>query len=165
MAERISPSKNREIVLLIGSNIHPVENIRQGISELSKLLPVLGKSSLWETAAFGTSGSNFLNIAVSISTNLDTYEIKYTIIRNIETSLGRIRTEDKFAPRTIDIDIIVDGTNVVEPNLWILAYIAVPVAELTPKLVHPAFGKSLFEVAIELKQNSWIQKYPAGENE
>ncbi len=165
MAERIRPQLNRNVILLIGSNINPLINIEKATTEVSKLFPISGKSSLWETEAIGTTGANFFNIAISVSTSLSTHDIKFLFIRDIEKRLGRLRTDDKYAPRTIDIDIILDGATVIEPNLWNLAYIAVPVAELYPQLLQTSSGILLVDVAKELKKNSWIRILPAADKQ
>jgi 7,8-dihydro-6-hydroxymethylpterin-pyrophosphokinase len=83
--------------------------------------------------------------------------IKKTVIQTIETALGRVRTSDKYADRTIDIDIIVYDGAVLEPSLWIRPFIAIPVAELLPGLESPNDGKRIRIVADEfLEKNAAI---------
>jgi 7,8-dihydro-6-hydroxymethylpterin-pyrophosphokinase len=81
-------------------------------------------------------------------------------LRQIEARLGSIRTEDKFAPRTIDIDIVVYGDQVIDPGLWRYAHLAQPVAELLPDLVNPTNGQTLEQIAERLRPIAGIQPCP-----
>jgi 2-amino-4-hydroxy-6-hydroxymethyldihydropteridine diphosphokinase len=151
----------REVVLLIGSNIDPVSNIKRAIKEISSKVQINLQSSLWETKPIGTVGNNFFNLALSVTTSLDFDPLKFEILRNIEIRLGRVRISDKYAPRTIDIDIILYGDTIIDINIWNYAYIAVPVAELVPSFIRPDTNQTLEEVAEILIKNSWIKKHPA----
>jgi 2-amino-4-hydroxy-6-hydroxymethyldihydropteridine diphosphokinase len=161
LAARVTLPQYRNVILLIGSNIDPISNIKQAIAEVSAIFQINKKSSLWETRPIGTDGNNFFNLALCISTSLDFDQLKFEILRNIEIRLGRIRISDKYAPRTIDIDIILDGNMIVDNNIWRYAYIAVPVAEIFPELIQPETNQPLKVVAAMLIKNSWIKKHPA----
>jgi len=104
-------------------------------------------STVWETQAIGSNGPNYLNVAVLISTDLDIQVFKIQVIVCIEATLGRVRTQDKYADRTIDIDILIFDDIVHDPNLWLQGFIALPTAELIPDLMNPDSGKSLAETA------------------
>jgi 2-amino-4-hydroxy-6-hydroxymethyldihydropteridine diphosphokinase len=151
----------RNVILLIGSNIDPISNIKRAIKEISGVLQINKQSSLWETKPIGAEGNNFYNMALSVSTSLDFDQLKFEVLRNIEVRLGRIRSSDKYAPRTIDIDIILDGDMIIDINIWQFAYVAVPVGELVPGLIHPETNQTLEEVAAILIKKSWIKKHPA----
>jgi 2-amino-4-hydroxy-6-hydroxymethyldihydropteridine diphosphokinase len=161
LAERMTLPSTREVVLLIGSNIDPVSNIKRAIKEISSKVQINLQSSLWETKPIGTVGNNFFNLALSVTTSLDFDPLKFEILRNIEIRLGRVRISDKYAPRTIDIDIILYGDTIIDINIWNYAYIAVPVAELVPSFIRPDTNQTLEEVAEILIKNSWIKKHPA----
>lgn len=72
--------------------------------------------------------------------------------------MGRVRTSDKNAPRTIDLDIIFFDQNCLEPNLWHYAFRAVPVAQVLPDTPSEA-GESLKDAADRLAQHTpiWIR--------
>jgi 2-amino-4-hydroxy-6-hydroxymethyldihydropteridine diphosphokinase len=151
----------RRVILLIGSNIEPIKNIRHAIKEIKSCFPIDAYSSIWETKPVGTSGDNFLNLALAISTDMDYDSLKFGLLRSIEAKYGRLRTTERSTPRTLDIDIILDGDIIREENLWDCLYVAVPVAEIIPNLLDPITHKTLTETAKELIKNSWIIKYPA----
>lgn len=117
-------------------------------------------SSTWESAAVGSDGPDFLNVAVWIETSLSIPALKQEIIRPIEKQLGRVRTADKNAPRTIDIDILIDQEELVEPALWEYAFLAVPIAELLPDFSDPRTGEPLRQAAARLAQTTRLKHRP-----
>ncbi len=140
--------------LLLGSNIEPVENTRQAISQLRAVVTIVAVSRTWETRSIGSPGPNYLNLAMKVLTGLDLKALKEHVLSRIERDLGRVRGEDKNAPRTIDIDILAFNGAVAEPRLWERPYEAIPLADLLPDLIHPARDVNLREVARELLDTS-----------
>lgn len=138
---------NIPVYIAIGTNINPVENTRLAVASLRRRVHVFAISNTWETPPVGTVGPNFYNTALAFTTHLGLEDLKSSILRPIESQMGRIRTHDKNAPRTIDLDpVIVDG-QLVEPRLWSLAYLAVPIAEIYPDYQDPKTGTTLAEIA------------------
>lgn len=131
--------------LLLGSN----QGDRSGFLELARhALSDLGQmeatSDLYETAAWGlTDQPSFLNQAICISTELDPEPLLQKIL-NIESNLGRIRTE-KYGPRTIDIDILLYEDIVLRTAQLTLPHPELPnrrfaltaLAEIAGSRVHP----------------------------
>jgi 2-amino-4-hydroxy-6-hydroxymethyldihydropteridine diphosphokinase len=113
-----------------------------------------------ETVSDGSTGPNFLNAAAAFCTIKSTEELKYGFLRNLESSLGRIRTSDKNSPRTIDLDITVIDQIVIDPNIWIRVYLAVPLAELFPTLIEEKSGLSILEISRELKKHAFWKARP-----
>lgn len=146
--------------LLLGSNIEAEINIRQAIQQLHQFVRVDDVSMTWETHAVGSPGPNFLNTAVKITTGLELAELKNSVLRPIEQKLGRVRTDDKNAPRTIDLDIIVFDNEICDSNLWLDVFRALPLAELLPDLLQPQTGLTLDNVAKKLQQNSFVVPHP-----
>lgn len=146
--------------LSLGSNIEPGMYLPQAVALLRQAATVTGISTCWESAAFESSGPNFINLAVNLQTPLDAAHLKTEVIASIERALGRVRLPDKNAPRTIDIDIIVFDGQVVEPALWQRAYLALTVGELCPGLVEPITGRALSAVAATLIASQPAQQRP-----
>ncbi len=143
-------------ILLFGSNINPEENI---IHALDLLGEVKRKSRVWKTEAYGTKGPDFLNMAVEMDTSLDHAQLKELVISCIEKSLHRIRTENKYAPRTIDIDIIVFNDNVVDQDVWTKPFVAIPVSELAPNLKKKDSAEHLASLAEKMKSSALAEPY------
>ena len=125
-------------------------------------------SRAYEAEPVGSPGSpRFLNAAVAIRTPLPPGELKFRVFRPIETRLGRVRTSDPNAPRTIDIDLaIVDGVRFVDEELEIevpdpaiarFAHVALPLRDLAPDLVPPGLDASLGELAERLEPESGVR--------
>jgi len=141
----------------LGGNISPEVYLPSAAAELSKHFTVLKYSQVWDTPPVSCDGcENFLNAALLIQTSLSFDELKDQF-RGIEKSLGRVRTADKFAPRTIDIDTLLYGGEVMEPDIWDYAHLAVPVAELLPDLENQDTGDKLGNVAKKLIEASQIE--------
>lgn len=151
----------RELVLLLGSNIEPQQNIIRAIEELKKHFSIAAVSSVWQSHPVGGLGGDYHNLAVAITTDKPVTEIKDVYIHPIEQELGRVRTDEKNAPRTIDIDVILDEENVIDAKLWRYAFIAIPVSQLKPGLVSPVHGQTLRDFADGLKKVSWLWELPA----
>ena len=149
-----------QVILLIGSNIAPLENLPASITQMRECCQVISVSPVWETQAVGSQGPNFLNAAVLVMTELERDVFKWQALRTIENRLGRIRSDDKNAPRTIDIDIIIWNHQVIDAELWTHAHIAIPVSALVPDLTQPATGKPLAAIALELREKSQAIKHP-----
>ena len=151
--------KKNNTILLLGSNIEPEDNIMRALDLLARRVEITGRSRIWETRAVGSSGPNFLNVAVRALTTLSAPELKQDIITPIEKQLKRVRTQDKYAPRTIDIDIILFDGQVSDSDLWKKAFIAIPVSELLPDLVHPTQKTTLSFIAEKLKSSAFAEPF------
>jgi len=64
---------------------------------------------------------------------------------------------DKFAPRTIDIDIVLFDGEFVNDYNWAMAYIIVPLAEIEPEYRNLKTGESIKEIATRLRQKVWLE--------
>jgi 2-amino-4-hydroxy-6-hydroxymethyldihydropteridine diphosphokinase len=138
----------------LGSNLNPRENILEAMKRLRQAVTVNTFSTIWETEAVGTTGPRFLNAAAWISTPLAVDGLKAAVLGKIEQELGRVRTSDKNATRTIDLDIIVYDEQVLDLNLWKRDFLAIPIAELRPDLEVPGEGITLNQVAQSLRATS-----------
>jgi len=137
------------VILGLGSNIVPEQNLPKALQQLSRFVKIDAVSSLWETAAIGSNGPAFLNAAASVRTEFDAAYLKTKILGEIETSLGRVRVADKNAPRTIDLDILVFNQTIFDQNIFSLDHLILPLAELVPDLRDAQSEKTLAELACE----------------
>ncbi len=77
---------------------------------LARRLHVVGVSRVFETRPVGAPDAPmFLNAAVEVDCPLSPRELKFELLRPLERSLGRVRTADRNAPRTVDVDISIFG--------------------------------------------------------
>ncbi|HQP08823.1 MAG TPA: 2-amino-4-hydroxy-6-hydroxymethyldihydropteridine diphosphokinase [Anaerolineaceae bacterium] len=145
--------------LLFGSNINPGENIQKAKESLKARTRIVNLSSTWETHAVGNNGPNFLNCIVLVETGYSLEELKQNVINPIEAELGRVRTHDKYAPRTIDIDCIIFNGEQLDHEICRRIFIAVPLAELNPGFYCSYEGMTVKEAAEALCKREFISKW------
>ena len=143
--------------ILLGSNINPEENITKAKNLLMKECKLLKYSQIWETEAIGNDGPDFLNSAITIESPLSENNLKNQILRKIEMDLGRVRSDNKYAPRTIDLDIIIFDGQVIDQDLWTRSFIASPISDLYPDLQQPSNKKTLLQVAKKLQSSAFAR--------
>jgi 2-amino-4-hydroxy-6-hydroxymethyldihydropteridine diphosphokinase len=145
--------------LLLGSNINPQHYLREAVQRLATCCRLLAVSPVYESPPVATTNQpNFLNAAVLIETRHTAGELKAEVLQPIEQELGRVRTEDKNAPRTIDLDIMLFNDEVLDlghrhipdPDLLRFPHVARPLADLAPQYQHPETGQTLSEISASL---------------
>lgn len=145
-------SKLHLAYLSLGSNIQPEINLVRAIQLLRQHGEIIKISNAWDSESVGAEGPNYLNACLSFSTSLGHTELKEQVLRPIELQLGRKRSENKFAPRTMDIDIIVfDGISC-DDKYWEQPFVVIPLAEIHPNYENPLTLESIAETATRLRK-------------
>lgn len=144
--------------LSLGSNIDPGTNLPKAIEALAEYGRIVGKSGIWESEPVGGPGPNYWNLCLLFESPAGRRELKEEIIGPIESKLGRVRSSDKYAPRTIDIDIILFNGESVTDDVWDLAFVVVPLAEIHPDFQNPTTHESLHETARRLRRKVWLRR-------
>ncbi len=150
-------SESHFAYLNLGSNIQPEINLVQAIHLLRYYGKVLKVSSAWESKSVGAEGPNYLNACVLFKSPLMQVELKEKIIRPIEAQLGRTRNENKFAPRTIDIDIVLFDDRTCNDKFWDYAFVIIPLAEIHPEYQNPLTQENITDTATRLRQKVWVK--------
>jgi len=138
------------VYLGLGSNIAPEKHLRMAMQELRKRYGVVEASPVYRSAAVGFEGDEFLNLVVRFDTD-DAPEDICREMEAIHNLAGRARGGEKWASRSLDIDLllyndlVMDERPVRVPRSDILEYSFVlrPLAELAPSLVHPVTGRTM----------------------
>lgn len=126
--------KTNKVAIGVGSNINPHENIEKAFRELESKFGKVKKSTMIETKPVGyLDQPNFVNGAFLLTTTLSMQDLKEDL-KEIEAKLGRIRTENKYGPRTIDLDIVVFNGEIVDQDFYTRDFVRNPVLELWPDL-------------------------------
>lgn len=91
----------------VGANIEPQRNIRAALAALNEQTRVAGSSTFYQTEPLGRRDQpRYINGVWRIETHIRAPRVKAALLQPIEQCLGRVRTGDKYAPRTIDLDLI-----------------------------------------------------------
>lgn len=152
--------KSHLAFLSLGSNIQPETNLVKAVQLLQERGSITGISSAWESKSVGAEGPNYLNACVSFVTPLGLEDLKEQVILPIEIQLGRRRTANKFAPRTMDIDIILFDDRSCDDKSWEKAFVVVPLAEIYPTYQNPLRHEPIQETAARLRREIWMQTRP-----
>lgn len=150
-------SESHLAYLSLGSNIQPEANLVKAIERLQKYGGIEKISSAWESESVGAEGPNYLNACVLLATSLQQQELKEQALHSIEKELGRQRGANKFAPRTIDIDIVIFDDQSCDNKYWEQAFVVVPLAEIHPDYQNPLTKESLIKTATRLRQQIWME--------
>ena len=141
------------VYISIGSNVDPHRNIRNGIAALKERYGKLTLSSVYESRAVGFDGENFLNLVAAFDTDEDMLTLTRAL-RAIEAECGRERNGRRFAPRSLDLDLLLYDQAVVRENGLELprheitqhAFVLCPLAEIAPDFEHPVVGERLIDL-------------------
>ena len=135
----------------LGSNLgDPVSQVRSAFEALGGLRDsgFAVCSSLYRSSPMGPSDQpDFVNAVVAVLTRLGPHDLMRELQR-IEDAHGRRRDTRHWGPRTLDLDLLVLGSLVVdEPDLHIphpgiaeRNFVLLPFAEIAPSVVVPGHG-------------------------
>ena len=132
----------------LGSNLQPEKNLQLGVRELGVRFSLLKVSSVFRNTAVGFEGDDFLNAAACVETEMSPSELCREL-EEIHALSGRRRGTDAFVSRTLDIDLLLYGDEIIEspqvPRSDVLEYSFVlgPLAEIAADYVHPQTGKTI----------------------
>jgi 2-amino-4-hydroxy-6-hydroxymethyldihydropteridine diphosphokinase len=127
----------------LGSNLqHPRLQVSEALEELA-LLPqsrLTVRSSLYRTQPLGPAGqADYINAVAAISTGLSAQAL-LEALQALENRHGRVRTDVRWGPRTLDLDLLLYGDAVIDtpglqvphPRMTERAFVLVPLAEIAP---------------------------------
>lgn len=159
-----------EVILGLGSNMgdrmaYLSYTVRQLNEEAGKITAV---SSVWETEPWGFEAEErFLNMVVALTTTFEPKKL-LTVIRALETRLGRSRKKrPRYQSRVIDIDILLWGDRIISfpdlqvphPHITERRFVLEPLCEIAPGIIHPVTGRSVKEMLTLCNDGSAVKLY------
>ncbi len=118
-----------EVLIGMGSNIEPEENLLHAARALRDEFGSVTFSSVYRSAAVGMDGADFLNACCRFKSDLSAANIKEQL-KKMEDMQGRDRSEGSWKPRTLDLDLLMHGGEVVDDELYRYAHAYIPASEL-----------------------------------
>ncbi len=154
-----------QVWLSIGSNIDRERNIRGAVKSLQDAFGKLVLSSVYESKAIGFDGDPFYNLVAGLGTALSASSLN-NCFREIEERHGRIRGGEKFASRTLDIDLLLYGDATINEGeieiprdeIMQYAFVLLPLAEVAGQMRHPVSGctyQKLWDAFDQGQQEIW----------
>ena len=142
-----------QVLVAAGSNIEPERQLAVAMRDLAREFPGVRFSTAYRNAAVGFEGEDFINLVAAFDSVLPPAAILERL-HAIEARCGRERAASKWAPRTMDLDLLLYGDLVHEspglrlprPDLVKRPYMLGPAAELAPAMRHPTAGLTLPEL-------------------
>lgn len=146
------------VYVSIGSNVDRERNLRAAIAELDARFAPVRVSRVYDTRAVGFCGDPFFNMVAGFDTHLELDSL-LDVLRAIETRSGRTRTDKRYGPRTLDIDVLTYGDAISDDDSMDLprsditrrAFVLVPLAQLAPDASHPVLGERYADLVTRLK--------------
>ncbi|HST28707.1 MAG TPA: 2-amino-4-hydroxy-6-hydroxymethyldihydropteridine diphosphokinase [Rudaea sp.] len=148
--------------LSLGSNLEPEKNLHAALLELRGRFGDVIVSPVYRFPAVGFEGPDFLNLAVGIDTDLSAAVLE-DWLHTLENRHGRRRDVPRFSSRTLDVDIVLFGDQVLKgpghleiprPELK-YAFVLKPLMDIAADVVHPVLRKSIAQL--------W-REFPAGKD-
>ncbi len=141
------------VYVAIGSNVEPEHNLALASRELRREFPDVEFSPWYRNRAVGFEGADFINFVAGFTTTLP-LEALLARLHAIEALCGRPRAAPRWAPRTMDIDVLLYGdlirdtpaVKLPRPDLLKRAFMLGPLAALAPDLLHPTEKATIGEL-------------------
>ena len=152
----------RKIYLSIGSNKgNRYSFIKEALRLIRKDIgKVILMSKIYETKSWGFQSDDFLNICITIKSDLLPSEL-LNKLKQIEDKIGRIRNSTKILAREIDIDILFYSDKIVDyedliiphPRLHLRNFVLYPLNDIASDFIHPILLKPINELLEECEDD------------
>jgi 2-amino-4-hydroxy-6-hydroxymethyldihydropteridine diphosphokinase len=142
-----------DVYVAAGSNVEPLRYLCRALDALQATFGTLTVSPAYRNPAVGFEGPDFINLAVGFATEQSPAQVRARL-QEIETLCDRPRDAPKWAPRTMDLDLLLYGSltsgepGLVLPRLDMTrrAYMLKPMADIAPELLHPTLQRTMREL-------------------
>ena len=149
------------VYVAIGGNVAPERWFPLAARELRRRFPGAYFSSCYRNPAFGFEGADFYNAVAGFDTD-EPVDAVLAHCHAVEELCGRRRDDPKWAPRVMDIDLLLYGELVAEtaayrlprPDLLRRCFMLRPLAEIAGALRHPLSGREIGDHWRELARAS-----------
>jgi len=133
----------------MGSNIEPEKYLQYASQDIRQYFSGVKYSNVYQSAAIGMDGDDFLNACCLLSGVPEQGEL-LNWLKSLEDKYGRDRTKGSWKPRTLDLDLLIYGDNVLDEDLFRYAHVFGPASELIDLNLPVVKAGVLVEVSLRL---------------
>ena len=150
-----------DVYVAAGSNVEPLKHLARALDALEEVYGDVVISPAYRNAAVGFEGEDFVNLVVGFHTDESVQRVRERL-QKIEAACGRPPAAPKWAPRTMDLDILLyddvvseePGLLLPRPDLVRRPYMLEPMARIAPDRRHPTLGRTMLELWRSLDDGS-----------
>lgn len=145
-----------KVYLLTGGNLgNRTSNLCNAkLHVIEKISPIICSSSIYESEPWGFKSENLFLNQVIVAETIWTPHIVLEKIKQIESILGRVKVGNEYSERTIDIDILFYGQEIINTNDLVVPhkliqerkFVLLPMNEIAPDFIHPVFNKTISQL-------------------
>ena len=149
---------NIAYLILGGNKGDKINNLQSALKLIeNRVGKTIQKSDVYATKAWGNPNQpDFINQVICLQTNLTPVDLLKQLLL-IERKLGRVRTDEKWMERTMDIDILFFNNEIINtadlkiphPYIQERKFVLIPLAQIAKGLIHPVFNKSIETLLLE----------------
>jgi 2-amino-4-hydroxy-6-hydroxymethyldihydropteridine diphosphokinase len=157
-----------DVYVAAGSNVQPEKYLARALRELAAAYGPVTLSPAYRNQAVGFEGDDFINLVVGFRTEDEVATVRQQL-QKVEASCDRPANAPKWAPRTMDLDILLfgdlvsdePGLKIPRPDLIKRPYMLKPMADIAPDVRHPTLGKTMRELwsSFEGAEHSMVEVY------
>lgn len=141
------------VFVSVGSNVDRDRNVVSGLAALEASFGAVRRSPVYRSSAVGFDGPDFYNLVVAFDSDLSPESV-VRVLHGIEDEHGRRRDGPRYAPRTLDLDVLLYGMltrhdeviDIPREEITRHAFVLRPLAELAPQQRHPELGLTFAEL-------------------
>lgn len=149
------------VYVSLGSNVDPEVNIQKAVATMREVFGELRLSPVYQSAAVGFSGDDFLNLVAAFETEKPVEEI-VAEMHQVEDDLGRDRSQPRFSARAIDLDILLydylvlnyAGISIPRKEILRSAHVLKPLQDLIADKLHPVTGQSYGRLWLDMAEQA-----------
>jgi 2-amino-4-hydroxy-6-hydroxymethyldihydropteridine diphosphokinase len=151
----------------LGSNLStPIDQVNNAITEIQKIPDsiVNNVSSLYLSKPMGPQDQDdYINAILQLETSLSAIAL-LDALQHIENNAGRVRKDNRWGARILDLDIILFGDEVINSKRLTIPhygmqereFVLLPLAEISPSLILPN-GKSVKLLSQNIANNAMVK--------